>query len=82
MTILTPTEHTVTIHLIQKVDVNGDSALPLWKFLKRKQPGPASWITGGKIPWNFTKFLIDRQGNPIDRFAGRLFIDIASLSGH
>jgi len=58
----------ITFDLYAKVDVNGDSALPLWKFLKRKQPGPASWITGGKIPWNFTKFLIDRQGNPIDRY--------------
>jgi len=54
--------------LFAKIEVNGDNAHPLWKFLKQKQPGPMSWITGGKIPWNFTKFLIDRQGNPVDRF--------------
>jgi len=58
----------ITFDLFAKINVNGDDAHPLWKFLKEKQPGPMSWVTGGKIPWNFTKFLIDRQGNPVDRF--------------
>jgi len=58
----------ITFDLFAKIDVNGDDAHPLWKFLKKEQPGPMSWVTGGKIPWNFTKFLIDRQGNPVDRF--------------
>jgi len=49
-----------TFDLYAKIDVNGDSAHPLYKFLKAKQPG--------RISWNFTKFLIDRKGNPIDRF--------------
>ena len=43
--------------------VNGDDAAPLWKFLKKSQPGALSFIK-----WNFTKFLIDRNGVPIQRF--------------
>jgi len=58
----------ITFDLFAKVDVNGNSEHPLWTFLKAKQPGTASWLTGRDIQWNFTKFLIDRQGNPIDRY--------------
>jgi len=61
-------KYAVTFDLYAKIDVNGDTAHPLWKFLKAKQPGTMGWLTGGKIPWNFTKFLVDRRGNPIDRF--------------
>ena len=45
------------------ISVNGDDAAPLWKFLKKEQPGALSFIK-----WNFTKFLVDRQGIPIKRF--------------
>jgi glutathione peroxidase len=45
--------------------VNGDSAHPLFKFLKDKKSG----LLGRSIRWNFTKFLIDRQGNVIKRYA-------------
>lgn len=58
----------ITFDLYSKIDVNGDNAIPLYKYLKRKQPGAMSWLTGGKIPWNFTKYLINRKGEPIDRF--------------
>jgi len=58
----------ITFDLYAKINVNGDNAHPLWKFLKRKQPGTMGWITGGRIPWNFTKFLIDRKGNPVHRY--------------
>jgi glutathione peroxidase len=47
-----------------KVRVNGKDADPLFKFLKEQQPGEGK----GRIKWNFTKFLIDRQGNVVKRF--------------
>lgn len=58
----------ITFDLYAKIDVNGADAHPLFKFLKRKQPGSMGWLTGGRIPWNFTKYLVDRKGNPIARF--------------
>lgn len=51
--------------IFQKVDVNGDNAAPLYKFLKDKQGG---FLVDG-IKWNFTKFLVDKNGQPVDRFA-------------
>lgn len=48
-----------------KIDVNGRNASDLYKFLK-KQKGSA---LGSSIKWNFTKFLIDREGNVVKRFA-------------
>lgn len=55
----------VTFQLFGKVDVNGDKAHPVFQFLKKELPG----LLGGKIKWNFTKFLIDRNGKPVKRFA-------------
>ncbi|WP_308552634.1 glutathione peroxidase [uncultured Peptoniphilus sp.] len=49
----------------EKVDVNGENESPLFTYLKSKQKG----ILGGAIKWNFTKFLVDRNGNVIERFA-------------
>lgn len=49
----------------QKIDVNGENEEPLYTFLKKEEGG----ILGGKIKWNFTKFLIDRNGNVVKRFA-------------
>lgn len=52
--------------LMGKVDVNGPDAPPLWQWLKREAPG----VFGtSRIKWNFTKFLIDRQGQVVRRFA-------------
>ncbi|XP_059473065.1 uncharacterized protein LOC132195231 isoform X2 [Neocloeon triangulifer] len=51
--------------LFEKVDVNGDSASPLWKYLKHKQGG----TLGDFIKWNFTKFVIDKNGQPVERHA-------------
>jgi glutathione peroxidase len=45
--------------------VNGENAIPLYKYLKNEKKG----LLGSKIKWNFTKFLIDREGNVIKRFA-------------
>ena len=49
----------------QKIDVNGENEDLLYTFLKKEEGG----ILGGKIKWNFTKFLIDRDGNVVKRFA-------------
>lgn len=48
-----------------KVSVNGKDAHPLFRYLKKELPGTA----GGIIKWNFTKFLVDRQGRPVRRFS-------------
>jgi glutathione peroxidase len=56
----------VTFPLFAKVDVNGDGAAPVYKFLKSAKPG----LLGSEaIKWNFTKFLVDRKGNVVARFA-------------
>lgn len=55
----------VKFPMFAKVDVNGNNAHPLFKFLKKELGG----ILGSKIKWNFTKFLIDRNGKPVKRFA-------------
>ena len=48
-----------------KIEVNGENEHPLYKYLKSQQKGKLT----AKIKWNFTKFLVDRQGNIIGRFA-------------
>ncbi|GHF30931.1 glutathione peroxidase [Kordiimonas sediminis] len=56
----------VSFPMMAKVDVNGDDADPIFKHLKAEKPG----ILGSKrIKWNFTKFLCDREGNVVKRFA-------------
>lgn len=55
----------VTFTMFQKIDVNGENAHPLYKFLKNEKKG----LLNKKIKWNFTKFLIDRDGNVIKRYA-------------
>lgn len=56
----------VSFPITEKVDVNGENTTPAFQFLKEKLPG----ILGTKdIKWNFTKFLIDKNGTPIKRFA-------------
>ncbi len=56
----------VTFPMFDKIDVNGTNAHPLYQFLKAEQRG----VLGTEpIKWNFTKFLIDRQGQVTGRFA-------------
>ena len=51
---------------MKKIEVNGSAASPLYKYLKAQAPG----LFGTKaIKWNFTKFLIDREGNVVKRYA-------------
>ena len=56
----------VKFPMFSKVDVNGPDAHPLYRFLKKEEKG----ILGTEaIKWNFTKFLVDKQGNVVERFA-------------
>ena len=55
----------VSFPMFAKVDVNGDDAHPLFKWLREQQGG----LLGDRVKWNFTKFLIGRDGTPIKRFA-------------
>ena len=56
----------VTFPMMAKIDVNGDDATPLYQWMKGEAPG----LMGSKsIKWNFTKFLIDRQGKVVRRYA-------------
>lgn len=55
----------VSFPVYGKIDVNGDNAAPLYKYLKDEAPG----LLGSKsIKWNFTKFLIDRSGKVVKRY--------------
>lgn len=68
--------YNVTFPLFAKSDVNGHDALPLYKWLKRKAPG----LLGlQKVAWNFTKFLVDRSGKQVQRFASA--VEPADLAG-
>nr|CAI5832885.1 unnamed protein product [Callosobruchus analis] len=53
----------VKFDVFEKINVNGDDAHPLWKYLKHKQGG----TLGDFIKWNFTKFIIDKNGQPVER---------------
>lgn len=53
----------VSFPLMGKIDVNGKDADPLWEFLKEEKGG----LLGSRIKWNFTKFLVDREGNVVAR---------------
>lgn len=57
--------YNVSFPLFSKITVNGKGSLPLYNWLKRKAPG----LLGVQlIPWNFTKFLVDRSGTKVKRF--------------
>ncbi len=55
----------VTFKQFAKIQVNGENESPVYTYLKSEKGG----VMGSKIKWNFTKFLIDRNGNVIERFA-------------
>ena len=55
----------VSFPMFEKIDVNGSSAHPIYKYLKSELGG----TLGSAIKWNFTKFLIDKNGKPVKRFA-------------
>ena len=55
----------VTFTMFEKIEVNGDNAHPLYKCLKNEAKG----LLSKEIKWNFTKFLIDTEGNVVKRYA-------------
>ena len=57
-------KYNVTFDMFSKINVNGGDAHPLWVFLKDKQGG----FLMNAIKWNFTKFVIDKEGQPRARF--------------
>jgi glutathione peroxidase len=59
-------EYGVSFPLFEKIEVNGANAHPLYRYLKHEAPG----VLGSEaIKWNFTKFLIDREGKVVRRYA-------------
>ena len=59
------TNYGVEFPLFSKIEVNGENTHPVYKFLKSEKGG----LLGDAIKWNFTKFLIDKQGNVVERYA-------------
>ena len=55
----------VDFPLFSKIEVNGNGAHPVFKFLKSQKGG----LLGNSIKWNFTKFLVDKKGKVVERFA-------------
>jgi glutathione peroxidase len=66
----------VSFPVFAKIDVNGAGAHPLYQWLKREKPGLLGF---GRIPWNFTKFLIGRSGQVVSRYGPR--VDPGTLGG-
>ena len=58
-------KYNTTFDQFAKIDVNGENEIPLYTFLKSEKSG----VMGDKIKWNFTKFLVDREGNVVKRYA-------------
>lgn len=69
-------KYSVTFDMFSKVAVKGDEAHPLYKFLTSTERNGAF---GGDIRWNFTKFLVDRQGKVIARFESKVRPDSKEL---
>ena len=60
-----------------KISVKGEDKHPLYQFLTDKQANPS---TGGEIQWNFTKFLVDRDGKVIARFESKVTPESADVT--
>jgi len=70
----------VSFKQFAKIDVNGANEAPLYTYLKSQMGG----LLGSNIKWNFTKFLVDREGNVVGRFASnvtpeKLDVKVAAL---
>jgi glutathione peroxidase len=57
--------YAVSFPMFDKIEVNGDGAHPLYQYLRREKSG----LLGSAIKWNFTKFLVDRSGKVVGRYA-------------
>ena len=63
------TQYGVSFPIFAKIDVNGARTHSLYRLLKREQPGMLGMLGLSRVRWNFTKFLVDRRGNVVGRFA-------------
>jgi glutathione peroxidase len=68
--------YNVTFPMLSKVSVKGEDTTPLYQYLTDKAANPT---TGGEIKWNFTKFLVDKKGNVINRFESAVTPEAAEL---
>ena len=68
--------YNVTFPMMSKVSVKGTDTTPLYQYLTDKSANPK---TGGEIKWNFTKFLVDKNGNVINRFESAVTPEAADL---
>ena len=66
------TNYGITFEIFNKIKVNGSKADPLYSFLKKEKPGVAGT---SQIKWNFTKFLIDKNGEVVKRFSPQVESD-------
>ncbi|WP_298254281.1 glutathione peroxidase [Bradyrhizobium sp.] len=57
--------YAISFPMFEKIDVNGGNAHPLYQYLRREKSG----LLGSSIKWNFTKFLVDRSGKVVGRYA-------------
>jgi glutathione peroxidase len=58
--------YSINFPMLSKIEVNGENTHPLYRYLKSQKSG---FLGSQSIKWNFTKFLVDREGNVIERFA-------------
>lgn len=58
--------YNISFPVLKKIDVNGKNTSPLFRFLKKKLPGTMGIQS---VKWNFTKFLVDKTGKPVSRYA-------------
>jgi len=58
----------ITFPMFSKIEVNGDGAHPLYQWLKSEKKGLLGGVTSGAIKWNFTKFLVDPEGEVVKRY--------------
>jgi len=72
------TKYNVTFPMYSKISVKGDDQAPLYRFLTDKQANPA---TGGEIQWNFTKFLVDKNGKVVARFEPKVTPESPDVTG-
>lgn len=70
-------KYKVTFPMFAKVPLSGEHIAPLFEFLMNKQANPT---TGGPIRWNFTKFLVDREGKVVGRFEADITPDAPELA--
>ncbi|MAR95262.1 MAG: glutathione peroxidase, partial [Gammaproteobacteria bacterium] len=66
------TNYGITFEIFNKIKVNGSKADPLYSFLRKEKPGVAGT---SQIKWNFTKFLIDKNGKVVKRFSPQVESD-------